>query len=78
MIFLWAPNKPFKDYALNNAYKWSYLGCYDKRNTLLHCFHGDFFTFLSHKNVTLTLQCCHASAEQCHYVYLVIEWPLYD
>ncbi len=65
MIFWWTPNKLFKDYALNNAHKWSYLGCHDKRNTLLHCFHGDFFTFLSHKNVTLPLQCCHASAEQC-------------
>ncbi len=52
---------------LNNAHKWFHLGCYDKRNTLLYCFHGDFFTFLSHKNVTLAQQCCHASAEQCQY-----------
>ncbi len=61
MIFLWTPNKLFKDYVLNNAQNWSHLGCYDKRNTLLHWFHGDFFIFLSHKK-----KCCHASAEQYH------------
>ncbi len=66
MIFWWTPNKLFKDYVLNNGDKWSHLGCHDKRNTLLHCFHGDFFNFLSHKNVTLTQQCCQASAEQGH------------
>ncbi len=66
MTFWWTPNKLFKNYVLNNAHKWSHLGCYDKRNTLLHSFHGNFFTFLSHKNVTLTQQCCHASAEQYH------------
>ena len=34
------------------------------RNTLLHWFQADFFTFLSHKNGTLTQQYCHASVEQ--------------
>ncbi len=33
MIFEWTPKKLFKDYVLNNAHKWSHLGCYDKRNT---------------------------------------------
>ncbi len=56
MIFWWTPIKLFKDHVLNNAHKWSHLGRYDKRNTLLHWFHGDLFTFMSHKDVTLTQQ----------------------
>ncbi len=76
MIFWWTPNKLFKYYVLDSAHKWSHLGCYDKKNTLLFCFHGDFFTFLSHKNVTLTQQCGHASAEQCQSDVTVV--PIVD